>query len=575
MVSEESETSNQERLPQINDENIIEEGGRRIEQNRLNVLFQAEVGAQEIGRWSERFKELYPGDEYQIIFTDINTKLMGLQVPAEHRIEMMSNLPQQIPDIPFFVFEEEVMDIGYHPNDTSVRDSVAAWYLEATQAYDAWDITKGDEKITVAIVDSYFALDNPEFERRSVIRPYNVWDGSDNVSVPDTYTPGNPDAVLCHGTMVANLALGQMDNEHGVCGIAPECTFMPISMGSRFGCLAMLQGLLFAVNHGAQVVNISASMSFSGDVSNWPIERQIDMAQREFLAQEAVWKYVFDMCDKYLVTIVWSAGNENVFTAIDASKRGKGTIKVSAVDKDLSKADFSNFGNFPSRSIFESTVSAPGVQIYGELPDGNMMAVDGTSFSAPIVAGTVGLMKSLDYSLSTEEISSILQSTGLQKSSSSTIGPVIQINSALEMVIDGFLPFDRLKEIARGSVGSDSIRCATTLMRPLRLDSLSDQTVLPPLVQMSFVFANQGKGKVYYTSNLDPTHSWVADMRCTIDGEKVIITQANPALCQGEPSEFKPAVFTVISDSRGKSKIEKIESASIPQYYTPYIKKTT
>ena len=63
MVSEESETSNQERLPQINDENIIEEGGRRIEQNRLNVLFQAEVGAQEIGRWSERFKELYPGDE--------------------------------------------------------------------------------------------------------------------------------------------------------------------------------------------------------------------------------------------------------------------------------------------------------------------------------------------------------------------------------------------------------------------------------------------------------------------------------------------------------------------------------
>ena len=112
-------------------------------------------------------------------------------------------------------------------------------------------------------------------------------------------------------------------------------------------------------------------------------------------------------------------------------------------------------------------------------------------------------------------------------------------------------------------------------MRPLCLDSLSDQTVLPPLVQMSFVFADQGKGKVYYTSNLDPTHSWVADMRCTIDGEKVIITQANPALCEGEPSEFKPAVFTVISDSRGKSKIEKIESASIPQYYTPYIKKTT
>ena len=44
------------------------------------------------------------------------------------------------------------------------------------------------------------------------------------------------------------------------------------------------------------------------------------------------------MADKFYVTIVWAAGNENVFTALDASKRGDNTIKVSAVDKSMSKA---------------------------------------------------------------------------------------------------------------------------------------------------------------------------------------------------------------------------------------------
>jgi len=128
------------------------------------------------------------------------------------------------------------------------------------------------------------------------------------------------------------------------------------------------KGLLFAVNHGAQVVNISAGMSFADEVASWPVDRQIEMARRELLAQEDVWKYVFDMCDKYRVTIVWAAGNENIFTALDASKRGQNTIKVSSVDRDFSKSSFSNFGNFPERRIYESTVSAPGAKVYGELP---------------------------------------------------------------------------------------------------------------------------------------------------------------------------------------------------------------
>lgn len=563
----------QGQLPPINDDDIIEDDGRQIVSNRLNVLFQAEVGERDINRWTERFKELYPGDEYQVLFCDINTKLMSIQVPPECRRELITELPRQIPDIPFLVFEEGVMDMGYRPSDSDISDTAKSWHLDAIKAYDAWDLTKGSDKVIVAVVDSYFDLTNPEFAATTIVHPYNVWDGSDNVAVPDTYDPDHPDPVLCHGTMVANLALGGMDNDHGIAGIAPECTFMPISLGARFGCLAMLQGLLFAVNHGAQVVNISAGMSFADEVASWPVDRQIEMARRELLAQEDVWKYVFDMCDKYRVTIVWAAGNENIFTALDASKRGQNTIKVSSVDRDFSKSSFSNFGNFPERRIYESTVSAPGAKVYGELPGGGAAAVDGTSFSAPIVAGAVGLIKSLDISLSTEEIADILRSTGRVVATRSTIGPVIQLRPALDKVIDGFLPFATFKDVLN-HVPGDSIRYATTLMRPLRLQADADSTVLPPLVQLSFVFKNNGHGRVYYTSNLDPENPWIGDITYSADGDKVIIKQPREALKRGADDEaaFNPATFTVGADSRGKCLIERIESESIPETYTPYIK---
>lgn len=81
---------------------------------------------------------------------------------------------------------------------------------------------------------------------------------------------------------------------------------MPVSLGLRFGCFAMLQGLLYAINHGAQVVNISAGMSFTDAMANMSVEQQIEIARREFRDQEAVWKYVFDMADKFYVTIVWA-----------------------------------------------------------------------------------------------------------------------------------------------------------------------------------------------------------------------------------------------------------------------------
>ncbi|MDE6121258.1 MAG: S8 family serine peptidase, partial [Muribaculaceae bacterium] len=464
-------------LPPIDDEDIIVRDGHRLAGNRLNVLFGAETDRQDAARWTDSFKELYPSGINQVLFYDPETKLMSVQVDPSMRAEMLTALPGQISDIEFIVFEETVMEPTERPSDPIFGNSELSWFYEPTGIYDAWDITQGSENVIVAVVDSYFDLDNQEFAHTSIVSPYSVANGSSDVSLPDGYSSSSPDQVLAHGTMVSGLIFAAPDNGNGAAGISPGCQFMPVSLGHRFGCLAMLQGLLYAINHGAKVVNISAGLSFAEEVENLSDIEQITLSRNILLDQENVWKYVFDMAEKFYVTIVWAAGNDNIFTAIDASKRGDKTIKVSSVGCTLNKANFSNYGNFPAEGIFESTVSAPGEHIYGLLPGTDHgLDVKGTSFSAPIVAGAVGLMKSLDMSLGTRQIVSILQSTGKPVESDSRVGPSINVAKALERVREGFLPYDSLA--AYMAAASGVLMVPTTLNSPLELTDTAASTAL-------------------------------------------------------------------------------------------------
>ena len=131
------------------------------------------------------------------------------------------------------------------------------------------------------------------------------------------------------------------------------------------------------------------------------------------------------------MTIVWAAGNENCYDAMDTSKRNSNTIRVSAVGRDLKKADFSNFGNFAERNLYESTISAPGVDIWGATPNNKYNIMSGTSFSAPIIAGVVALIKSQNKDLTTKQIIKILQGTGKPVSGAPEIGNLVQIKDAL------------------------------------------------------------------------------------------------------------------------------------------------
>ena len=476
-------------IPPFDEDDITDDNGRQIVGDRLNIILNSSANDDTFNKWADEFKALYPGEEYKVVYYDKLTKLLQIQIPQEEREQIMHDLPNKITDIQFKVFPDGLMGNleASRPNDLIFEDPDLSWYFKPIQAYEAWQITKGSPDIVVAICDSYFDLNHDDLNSNRIVKPYSVVRHTGNVAPAE----GADELSFLHGSMVASQALGNMNNQRGTAGIAPQCKFMPVSLGHQMTSITILQGLLYAIYQGASVVNLSVGSSWTEEIMQLDLDDQIALSQMMALEEQSVWDWVAELAHEHNVTIVWAAGNENVFTALDACKRGNATIKVSAVDRDLKKAEFSNYGNFPERRIMESTISAPGVDILGAKPFNSYFVGPGTSFAAPIVTGAVALMKSIDPTLSTEEIINILQETGKPIGEPSTIGNLIQIKDALMKVKENFVRFDDLMHDHSKFIG---LWESTTLL--YRIDGEGNTTT--DRVRILFDVTSESEGQVIY-----------------------------------------------------------------------------
>ena len=425
-------------------------GGKYIIADRLNVILDPKASDKTINKFAREFKALYPSDDYSIVYYNTLTKVLQLRVPPADRDRMINELPGQIPDIMFKVFKEELFGpVGNAvPDDPAFSDSKAFWYMDMIQAFDAWEITTGDPDVTVAIVDSYFELSHDELADKWIY-PLSLENGTTDVSPVD----GCPMDYACHGSHVASIAVGRANNGSGACGIAPGCRFIPVSLGTQLTSMKILEGILYAVYKGADVINLSMGSAFSEEVSKIPVEIQQEIIESTFLVEEEVWDFVFDLADKYNCIIVWSGGNDDVLAGLDDSKRNDKTIRVSAVGKRMKKSSFSNFGYREAADrLSYSTISAPGEDIFGAVVYNSYEFWDGTSMAAPIVTVAVALMKSVYKGLTAQEAIAILQETGLPLNDPS-IGNLLQIRDALDKVKESMLKYDDLMEDHRRLIG--------------------------------------------------------------------------------------------------------------------------
>jgi serine protease len=296
------------------------------------------------------------------------------------------------------------------PNDPQVARQ---WYLDRIRAFDAWEEHRTDSSTVIAIVDTGIDWMHPDLaaavwrnhgetgrdgqgaDRRSngVDDDANGfiddWIGYDFAGRDARSTDNDPSPGHWHGTHVAGIAAAATDNGIGIAGIARGARVMALKIANDNRNEATLvngyDALLYAARMGATVINCS-----------WG-------GGGRMLAEQDVIDAVTDAG----TLVVAAAGNDGRQSATyPASYRGVLSVaSVMAADK---RSLFSNYN-------VNVGISAPGDEIFSTLPTSQSPTgyglADGTSMSAPMVAGAAALVRSRFPSLDPAQVSAVLRAT--------------------------------------------------------------------------------------------------------------------------------------------------------------------
>ncbi len=290
------------------------------------------------------------------------------------------------------------------PNDAQFSSQYAMAKIKASQA---WDISTGSSTVVIADVDSGVDFEHEDLAANQWLNPgeigtdsqgrdkrtngvdddkdgyiddYRGWDFVGSITtvqaMQGTLKPDNDpkvrnanmDAELNHGTMTTGCAAAVTNNSKGVAGVGYNCKYLAIKCGSdQFGnaVLAGYEGIRYAAMLGAKVINCSwggaGSSQAEQDVINFAVSKGA------------------------LVVVAAGNNNLNLADSLQYPANFDNVLTVGATDANDKKAGFSNYGQ-------RVDVWAPGVGILSTQSPNKYGAMDGTSFSCPIVAGLAGLI---------------------------------------------------------------------------------------------------------------------------------------------------------------------------------------
>lgn len=239
-------------------------------------------------------------------------------------------------------------------------------------------VSSGDG-VLVAILDTGAALDHPALAGHIV----GGWDfidrdptPSDDPDLLDNDGDGHVDEAHGHGTHVAGI----------IARTAPRARLMIVRVLDADGqgdILSVSAGIEYAIEHGAQVINMSLGMLRSSDV----IQHMLAQAEEE-----------------HGIVCVASAGNWSGEVPAEFPATSSHVLAVAAVDSDRRAATFTSFGSFVA-------ISAPGVSVRSAFWDGGYVLWSGTSMAAPFVSGTAALLLSVHPDWSQAEVMDRLASS--------------------------------------------------------------------------------------------------------------------------------------------------------------------
>lgn len=242
--------------------------------------------------------------------------------------------------------------------------------------------TRADDRQITAADQSYFSYYHLDAARAKGYTGKGVTiaiiDGKVDTSVPELAGANVVDKSPCaingsnesasHGTGIASLLVSQDY------GIVPDATLLayqsidstsyagkdcPMKAGALPTDLSSLVNQ--AINDGASIVNFSASSSMHRADLKWAIARAMSQG----------------------VIITASVGNGGADENESHLSRWSGVVGVSAIDTDGKFASYSSWG----QGVTTTAVGGPFVE--RNISDGKIGSTQGTSYSAPIVAGAL------------------------------------------------------------------------------------------------------------------------------------------------------------------------------------------
>jgi type VII secretion-associated serine protease mycosin len=233
----------------------------------------------------------------------------------------------------------------------------------------------GKHQVTVAVIDQGVDGNHPDLKGR-LLPGYNA---------VNPMNQGSPDF---HGTHVAGIIAANKNNGAGGYGVNPSAKILPIDVFDRdWGATdyAIAQGILYAVEKGAKVIN----MSLGGPMPSPLIEEALKKAAEKN------------------VVVVAAAGNSGD-NSLSYPAAYEGVISVGSINHEKKLSDYSTYGT-------SVDIVAPGEEVYSTIYEyekkSSYRKLSGTSMSSPMVAGVASLLLSKYPNLTPLQVEYILEHT--------------------------------------------------------------------------------------------------------------------------------------------------------------------
>ena len=261
-----------------------------------------------------------------------------------------------------YLVDHEIIEI--FPTIEALEESTGTnYYMQQSHVNLLWADGLTGAGIKIGVVDSGVQVDHPMFVGK-IVAGRNCLSVGGVVDDPDDLSTQN-----AHGTMVTSLIAGNYIN-HKAYGIAPDADIVIAKSIANIGIGVphwVVDGINYCVEQGCDIINCSICGKH---------DDSIEEAIRNAVAQG--------------ICVVCASGNS---ATDDEEPNDPGypaalddSISVGAIDINYGMGDFSTYNNFVD-------IVGPGCNIYGAYLGSGYATASGTSFAAPMISGTLALLK--------------------------------------------------------------------------------------------------------------------------------------------------------------------------------------